>query len=543
MLILGYGGSIHDFSYCLLEDEHIVCAIEEERISREKYGIGKVSLLARGAKYCLDERPGQKPDMVVANDLLLPQFKEAHAKDAVIINHHLSHAAGVFYTSGYEDAAILVADGRGSEHPGAGIETVSFYHGIMNEIRLVDRIAGEEKQINHPYFRDVLSIDEIYTNSIGDFYSVMTRVVGFQKNEDGKLMGLAPYGTDRFVPWLQNYVRLGANGQITVEYDDSFFGEIQSLLNSCSDDIMEQVRLDLAYGTQYITEVAMIHMANYLYELTRCKNICVGGGVALNSVANGKIAANSSFDNVYVMPASGDSGTSLGAALYGYYGIHKMPRNQSGPIPAAYLGKVYSNDFILHVLEKYQDQLIWKEMDDNSLCEHAAENLYHNKILGWFQGKSEFGPRALGCRSILANACHPDMKDILNARVKFREEFRPFAPSVHVEAAKEYFDMDCEETAYMLKVYPVKEEMRKVLPSITHVDGSARIQTVSKKNNEIYYQLIESFKRRSGVPVILNTSFNVKGEPIVETPKDAVNCFLSTNLDLLYIGSYEVYKK
>lgn len=543
MLILGYGGSIHDFSYCLMEDNHIICAIEEERISREKYAIGPKSLIARGSKYCLTvDRVHIHPDMVIANDLLPDQFVQTHAGNALKINHHLSHAAGVFYTSGYQETAILIADGRGSDLINGNIETVSFYYARDNDIKLLDRVEGNEIKLDVPYFKEHFSIDEIYTNSIGDFYSVMTRVVGFHKNEDGKLMGLAPYGTDKLVPWLQKYVHLCPNGHITVEYDTSFYEGIEKILKDCSADIMDQHRLDLAYATQFITEKAMLHMAGHLYQLTGCKNICLGGGVALNSVLNGKIAQKTPFQDVYIMPASGDSGTSLGAALYGYYAIHKAPREEAVCIPNAYLGKPYSNESILQVLEENREKLHFSYLSTDKLCERAAESLAENKILGWFQGRSEFGPRALGSRSILANACHPDMKDILNARVKFREAFRPFAPSVLKEYAKDYFEIDCQESPYMLKVFPVRKDKRKLLPSITHVDGSARVQTVSKEDNEIYYQLIDCFRRRSGVPVILNTSFNIKGEAIVESPLDAVHCFLTTNIDILYIGNYEVIK-
>lgn len=547
MIVLGVGGSIHDYAYCTVKDGRILCAVEEERISREKYGIGKKSLMARGKNYTLpvdDLGNKQKPDMIVTNSLMNSKFVETHfGTDCIKINHHMAHAASAYYPSQFDSCAILVSDARGSDIDADEFETISLYYAHNGQIDLLHRVTGREVKVSKPFFSKTLHIDEIYENSLGDFYSILTRICGFGRGEDGKLMGLAPYGTNKYRELLENCITYTDHGALSISYNNSFMESVQDLIENKQGEALFDVQKDLAYSAQEIFEDYTIKILQYLYQLTNCKNLCIAGGTGLNSVLNGKISDLTEFEHVYIQPAAGDAGTSIGAALYGYYNIANNKYEESSCIQSAYLGRNYLEEEISKSLHKYQDEIQWENYQDKSAMYYeAAKDIYNNKIVGWFQGGSEIGPRALGNRSILANACHKDMKDILNSRVKFRESFRPFAPSILNEYAKDYFKMNCDESLYMLKVFDVQPDKKDVIPSVVHVDGTARVQTVTKVSNSHYYNLISEFYKIAHVPVILNTSFNIKGEPIVETPEDAIKCFLSTNIDILYLDHFKVKK-
>ena len=362
-------------------------------------------------------------------------------------------------------------------------------------------------------------------------------------------MGLASYGEPNQIDKVNKLIKVYDDGSFELNldyfsfmydpdrmYSDSFielFGTPRK-----SDDEISGYHMDIASSLQKILEETVIKMGNHFYEESGgIENICLAGGVALNSVANWRFIEETPFKNICIQPAAGDGGGSMGAALYAYY--TKSNSDLSSEPHTTLLGPSFSNDEINKLLD--ERDAIYTKLNDDEICEKAAEYLYKNQIIGWFQGRMEFGPRALGNRSILANATNPDMKDILNARVKFREDFRPFAPAVLEERANDYFDIDFK-SPYMLFVPQVKEGMGEKIPSVTHTDNSARIQTVNRAENPRYYRLIEEFEKRSGVPVIINTSFNVRGEPIVCKPEDAYNCFLKTDIDFLFMGNFLIEK-
>lgn len=554
MYILGLGGSDHDIAAALIKDDKIVSVIEEERVTRKKYGFNSNLLLGSARKYVLgtENLKLDDVDLIVLDDILPKTASFTIRRNFQKVNHHLLHASSTFFPSPFEEAAILVVDNAGSliEWNGKkGIECLTYAYGKGNKIEVIDKIIGEK-------YNEAQEVNgESYQtgdpeNSLGYFYKIISYYCGFtfiEKDgfyftEDGKTMGLAPYGDDRYYAEVRKHVELFDNGQIKI---DLYSNKLQDYLASIiKDEVSKEEDMErracIAYAGQKVLEEALIHAANYLYEKTYCKNLCIAGGVGLNSVANGKILMNTKFENVFVQPASGDSGTALGAALWGYYYIQSHDRKLTDNLimKNAYFGKEYSDDEILEALKK-RPELKYKYSEN--VAKNTAKLIADGNIIGWFQGGAEYGPRALGHRSIIVNPLLPGMKDYLNARVKFREEFRPFAPSVLYEDQTKYFDIK-QYTPYMLIVADVKEEMRSVIPAVTHVDGTARLQSVTKEYNGIYYDLIREFKEITNESVILNTSFNVKGEPIVETPNDAINCFWNTNIDFLAIGSYIVSK-
>ena len=300
---------------------------------------------------------------------------------------------------------------------------------------------------------------------------------------------------------------------------------------------MSEHYMDVASSLQKVLEDSIFNILNYLYEVTKTKNLCMAGGVALNSVANGKISKNTPFKNIFVQPAAGDSGGSLGIAVY----INSLLNNNRPLFTTAYLGPHFSVDYIRNFLDK--NNIIYTELEDKNIPKACAKLIYQNKIVGWFQGRMEWGPRALGNRSILANAANPNMRDILNTKVKHREHFRPFAPAILKDQAKKYFDMDKDEEKYMLFVYPIKPSMRKKIPSVTHIDGTGRLQTVSREQNKLYYDVIKEFMKLTGIPIVVNTSFNIRGEPIVCKPEDAYRCMMGTEIDCVFIDKFLVFRK
>ncbi len=553
MNILGIGGSDHDVSSALIMNDKLICAIEEERLTRKKYGFYSNLLLGTSRKCVLKEAniDLDEVDLIVCDDILAQTaLFGISRKDVKRVNHHMLHASSAFYPSDFEESAILVVDGAGSlveQNGTSGLECISYGFGQSNNINIFNKVIGEKYHVSNLGYKQPYQTGDP-ENSLGYFYRLISHYIGFNyidKNgfyftEDGKTMGLAPYGTKKYYKVLREFIDFGKDGQIKI---DLCSGEFEKVLQRIINNNDSNVKADLACAGQEILEEALIYISNYLYKETKCKNLCIAGGVGLNSVANGKILKNTNFENLFIQPASGDSGTSLGAALWGYYNCANIDKSNSIKkkviINNTFLGPQYSNKEIENVLEEHSENILVEQYDD--IAKKAAELIHKGKIVAVFNGKSEFGPRALGHRSILANPMLPEMKDILNERVKHREMFRPFAPAVLYEHQEYFFDVS-QYSPYMLIVANVKKNKQSIIPSVVHVDGTARFQSVKKKENEFFYEIINEFYKITGVPVILNTSFNVKGEPIVETPIDAINCFKNTNIDYLVINNYLLSK-
>jgi carbamoyltransferase len=435
--------------------------------------------------------------------------------------HHLSHASSTFFLSPFEEAAILTVDGVGEWATCA---------------QLVGRGAtvAKRREIRYPH-------------SLGLLYSTLTAFLGFKVNDaEYKIMGLASYGKPRFRAEFDQLMKLHADGSFTLSlpyfsymYDGEkmYSTELESLLGPPrhSHEPIDERHRDLAASLQAVTEDAMVALAGSCRHETA--NLCLAGGVAYNCVANSQVVARSGFKRVFIQPAAGDSGAALGAALWASHEVMNVPRRPSEH--NTMLGPAFSEKEILEGLERFDVRFV--RLEEAELCRRVAALIHKDLIVGWFQGRMEFGPRALGGRSILANPCSPGMKDILNARVKFREEFRPFAPAVAAEAASTYFKLD-GPSPFMLLAPRVCPERAAEIPSVTHVDGTARVQTVSATQQPLFHRLIRSFAELSGVPVLINTSFNIQGEPIVCTPEDAIQCFLGTDIDFLAIGPFLVSK-
>lgn len=562
MNILGLNYAFHDSTACIVRDGNLIAAIEEERLSRDKHTtefprlcVGKCLEIA-GITYddidhiAVSTKPTHmwKEKLIYGlrgmrnirsfakRELALPRgrqkqlnnFLSAHwpqesSRPTVhYIEHHLSHAAGSFFVSPYEEAALLSIDGSG--------EWATTWLGVGRG-NLTERFS-----------------ESLFPHSLGSLYEAATEFCGFRPNYDeGKTMGLAPLGDpERFYEVVSNIVSVDDEGQVTI--DLSFFSYQYHGRQRCAqkfhkvfglprepDAPFEQHHLDMAAAVQRVLEDRALELCDVLYKKTQADYLVIAGGVSLNSVMNGRIVKESKFNDVYVMPAAGDNGTAIGAAYYLYNGLLGNPRNFVHSNP--YVGNEYSNAFIIRLLKEYK---LKHEVCEN-ISSAAADLLQEGNIIGWFQGRMEIGPRALGNRSILANPAILDMKDKINAEVKHREAYRPFAPSTTVEAKDEFFDLSVE-APFMLKVCDVLPGQRERIPAVTHVDGSARLQTVRRETNELYYDLISALGERTGIPIVLNTSFNIQGEPIVESPRDAIRCFFSTGLDALLIGNCVVRK-
>ena len=451
--------------------------------------------------------------------------------EIIFAEHHESHTASAFFPSPFENAAILTADGVGEW------TTTSMGIGRENKIDIIYEIK--------------------FPHSLGLLYSAFTYYCGFKVNRgEYKLMGAAPYGEPKYVDLIMNeLIDLKEDGSFKLNM--KYFGYLDNLKMTNArfnrlfgmpprkaETKMEQKYLDIARSTQVVTEEVMLRMAKRLYKETRLKNICLAGGVALNCVANGRIIRETPFENIFVQPAAGDAGGALGVAQfiwYQYLGNERKVDGKKDSMRASYLGPSFSNNCIRDFLKN--NQIPFEELENDRLVQKTAQLIAEKNVIGWFQGRMEFGPRALGNRSILGDARFPEMKDTVNMKIKFREAFRPFAPSVLKEKASEYFDMRNDlESPYMLIVAPVREDKR-VIPAVTHVDYSARIQTVKREDNPIYYDLINEYYKLTGVPAIINTSFNVRGEPIVCIPEEAYKCFMRTNMDYLLMGNFLLDKK
>jgi carbamoyltransferase len=571
MYILGIGCYYHDSSATLIKDGILVAAAEEERFTRKKHD---VSLPVNAVKYCLQEaeitidqvnyiafyeKPFLKFERLLSQHIEMfprsfPTFFQAmpswineklrvpreirkklkYKGDIIFIQHHMAHAASSYLVSPFDEAAILTIDGVGEW------TTTSYGIGKESDITLL-------KHIEFPH-------------SIGLLYSTITAYLGFSvNNSEYKVMGLAPYGnmdrkTNKYYHKLKEVIDLKADGSFHL--DMSYFvyhykttmpsKKLCKLLGgpvNKRDGPINQRHSDIAASVQLVTEDAMTTMLNYLQKETKMKNLVIAGGVALNSVYNGKILRNTPFKKVWIQPNASDGGTSLGAAFYLYNTI--LGKKRVYQMKDAYTGPAYSDDEIKDYLDKNKIKYS-RFKSDAELTQKTAKLIREKNVIGWMQGRMEWGPRALGARSILSDATNPKMKEILNLKVKHREKFRPFAPVVCEDDALKYFDCDSpipEPTDFMLMVYPVRPEMRKKIPAVTHVDGSGRLQSIRRSQNTRYYDLIKEFGKLSGIPILINTSFNIRGEPIVCTPHDAYRCMMGTGIDYLVMGNFLVARK
>lgn len=539
MRVLGIGGSIHDFAACILEDGEIRIAIEDERLTRVKHSLD-LDIERYGSMaidYCLQHTGLTLEDMdaIVVNDAVWPAYYKSIAGRAAAVLHHDTHAASCYYPSGFDEAAILVIDGAGGI-VGGQHETISYYAGKRDDMKTLHKITGTMHAGDEKYAPCV-------ENSMGYFYDVLSNGIGFYRLTNGKTMGLAPYGTKRFIRDFDAFYTMDDDGNFiqTLEQIAQMKRYMRHTLKESvrNKEDLFQVKADLAHAGQYHLEQMMIRAACYLHKLTGFKRLCLAGGVALNSVANYRLLEETPFEEIFIQPAAGDGGTAIGAAYYGYHMLLGQARPAKQKLFSPYLGRMYEPADIASLLESYGDKL--EVHAPENLYEAAAAMLDKGNIIGWFQGRSEIGPRALGNRSILADPRRADMKDIINARIKHREAFRPFAPIVLEELQGEYFSTT-HPAYYMLLVPYVREERRGEIPSVTHVDGTGRVQTVSRQLNPRLHKLLTAYHQLTGTPVLLNTSFNDNGEPIVESPQDAIDCFLRIDLDALVLDRWILRK-
>lgn len=539
MYTIGFGGSNHDYSVCLVKDGKILFAIEEERVTRKKYGYGVNVKDNKAFKYVLRAANISTNDISYwgANDILDSDYLCVCNKDVIQYNHHLAHAASVYYPSGFQEAAILIIDHSGSHFNRDGklfTETVSYYMGKDRHLDCLQKDEGQSSQTGNVIKRP--------TNSIGYLYSMTAKMLGCVgtcsdgkvHSESGKLMGLSSYGDPIYFDNMSSFAFV-KEGVVQIDIT-SFQSFVQSVLQA---DKSEKTVQNLAASAQHLLENMVVECAIHLYNITGCDNICIAGGVGLNGLANMAILEKTKFKNIFIQPAANDAGTSIGAALLAYHehSTH-LPYSIQGMVHNFY-GLTYSDECIEKVLTQHTD-IFWKK--DANAPKLAAQLIANDNIIAWFQGGSEFGPRSLGNRSILANPTNKHMKDILNSRVKFREAYRPYAPSVIKEYQQEYFELG-HDTNYMLLIPQATVKAQEEIPAVVHVDNTARVQTVSKEFNPKFYNVIEEFYQIKNTPVLLNTSMNVMGEPICETPEDAIHCLIKTNIDYLFIGDYIVRKQ
>lgn len=584
--ILGISAFYHDAAAALTKDGEIIAAAQEERFTRIKHD---PSFPEKAIKYCLSEAGIKESDLaliafyekpLVKFERLLETYlayapsgirsfiaaippwikqklfikdyiaKELDYKGTIIFpEHHHSHAASAFYPSPFDEAAILTVDGVGEW------ATASFGRGKNNSVELYSEIR--------------------FPHSLGLLYSAFTYYCGFKVNSgEYKLMGLAPYGEPKYVNIIMdNLIDLKDDGSLKLNLKYFNYCAGLTMTNKKFDKLfggpprkretkIEQRHMDIARSIQVVTETVIMKMVNHVYKETKQENLCLAGGVALNCVANGKILREGTFKKIWIQPSASDAGGALGAALIGWYeylGNTRKSNERKDLQKASLLGPSFSDEEI----EKYlkANNIPHEKLSHNSIPKTVSRLLADQKVVGWFQGRMEFGPRALGARTILGDPRSSEMQSIINLKIKFRESFRPFAPTVLLEKAEEYFGLKCE-SPYMLLVSPVEEAKRNKdnicdtasgfdklkterseVPAITHVDYSARVQTVKREDNQLYYDLLNQFYKDYGCPMVINTSFNVRGEPIVCTPDDAYKCFMRTNMDYLVIGPFLIDKK
>jgi carbamoyltransferase len=558
--ILGINAYDHDVAACLLRDGAIAFAIAKERINRHKHSTGfyhdVIDYCLRAEGITLDD-----VDLVVRNCYVLPVselerrltyqdvpevlppkerklapdyplFRSRSGK-VVDVSHHVAHAYSAFAVCPFDEGALMVVDGVGS-----------YAADIAEEGHRIDNVSPLARESESYYRFDGTTLeplkkvwlepttgflaDEFFNmNGLGALYSRVSSYIFSDWNKCGEVMGLAPYGrAGRFKPLIAFTDGILDVPEWTEAFDRPYLPEGEKWESNAA----MQHWQDLAWRVQEDTERVLIERAIWLRETTGAKNLCIAGGVGLNCVANGKIVREAGYDNVWIQPAAGDDGIAIGCAYYGHLAIHNKPR--SFVMDHAYLGAPYSDRDVEEAAKQWFVTVKTCKAPDDDIVAATAKVLAEEKVVGWFQGGSEFGPRALGNRSILADPRKGSMKDLLNARVKHRQAFRPFAPIVLAERAPEVFEGD-EDSPFMLLAKSVRPEWRDRIAAIVHVDGTARVQTVRREHNERLYRLLLAFEKLTGVPVLLNTSFNIRGEPIVETPADAMKCFLSTGIDYL----------
>ena len=593
MIILGISAFYHDSGAAIIIDGKIVAAAQEERFSRIRHDL---SFPFQAINFCLNfaqtkvkdldfvvfyEKPFLKFERlletyigfapkgfrsfkvsmpswvkdklfqkrIIKKNLETISLSKFDESKILFTEHHISHAASAFYPSPYKRSAILIMDAVGEW------ATTSISIGENNKIQMLS-------EINFPH-------------SIGLLYSAFTYFLGFKVNSgEYKVMGLAPYGRPVFKKKiLKNLIEIFDDGSFKINqkyfnYSTGFtmtnnnFNKLFKMDRRNEDHSLNQKHMDLAASIQKVIEIIVLKIAKKAFDLTKCDNLCLAGGVALNCVANSKILEEKIFKNIWIQPASGDAGGSIGAALYGYYNNFNKKRviQKTDSMNGSFLGPKYTNNEIKRTLDKLR--IRYEFINTDKIFNKTIKLIIQGKTVGWFQGRMEFGPRALGHRSIIGDPRSKKMQKIMNLKIKFRESFRPFAPSILEEDSKEWFNISCK-SPYMLFVAQLNQSKRvnlkpsqknlkglrllyvnrSVIPAVTHVDYSARLQTVNKKYNTEFYKLIKKFKQLTKCPLLINTSFNVRGEPIVCSPKDAIECFMSTNLDALVIENYFILKQ
>lgn len=575
MIIIGINAYHADSSAAIFVNGKLIAAIEEERFRRIKHwaGFPKLSI-----EFCLKEAGisfeqvdyfaiGRDPkaklfkkikflvknpagSFGVIKDRIknsrkassiekelsqisgLPEY--AFTRKIIQVEHHRSHIASAFFASPFESAACLSIDGSGD------FTTTMIGMGNGNQIEILD------------------SVD--FPHSIGIFYTAFTQLLGFPHyGDEYKVMGMAPYGEANYIEKLARVVQLTANGLFklnlsyfrsategVITYGDDNVPVVAPMYSKRmiqefgaprkKDEPLTQYHKDLAASVQSMTEKVIFHILHHLHHRSSSDNLCIAGGVAQNSVANGKITKNTPFKNMYIPSAGHDAGIAMGAALYVQHQLQKTERQPA--IMSAYTGSHFTNETIKELL--IEKGISFSQYEDEILFDKVSECLINGGVVGWFNGRAEFGPRALGGRSILADPRRNDAKELLNLKIKRRESFRPFAPSILKEYVNDFFEAN-EEVPFMEKVFPVKKVKRKEIPAVTHTDGTGRLQTVDKKISPRYYALIEAFRKKTGIPILLNTSFN-ENEPIVNLPVEALNCYLRTNMDMLVMENILVEK-
>ena len=559
MNVLGVSCFYHDSAACLIKDGKVISAASEERFNRQK---NSPVFPLQAINFCLQaggltvydvdhigfyEKPFLKFSRVIVSHLQAYPFSFKHfldtiphwiqdrlimpiifkrevgfEKEPLFIKHHLSHAASAFLVSPFEEAVILTADAVGEW------STMACGTGRGNEIKML-------KEIHFP-------------DSLGLLYTAVTTYLGFEAHEgEGKVMGLAGFGNPTYLDKFKKIVKVYPDGSFKI--DQSFFGFNQGFRmyskkfvklfgkERKKEETIEGRHCDIAASLQRFSEDVLISICRSLHKDLKIDRLCLAGGLFLNCVANSRILEETPFKEVFIQPAAGDSGGALGVASYIYNTLLNNPR--SYVMEDAYLGPDFSANQIRRIL--LNKGLNFKELTEDNLAKQIAEKISQDKIVGWFQGKMEFGPRALGSRSIIANPCNPHMKDLLNSKVKKRESFRPYAPAILEERTRDFF-LAKQFSPFMLLAAQVREDKKKIIPAVTHIDGTARVQTVSKKVNPRFWNLIKEFENITGIPLVINTSFNLKEEPIACSPWDALNGFLKSEMDILVLGNFVLEK-
>ncbi len=585
MKLLGISAFYHDSAACLLSDGDIVAAAQEERFTRKKHDprfpenaaayclneggitindvdyvvfydkpflkferllMTYLTIAPRGLRSFIDQMPAWLKEKLFMRNTIRDRL--AYDGKVLFTSHHQSHAAAAFFPSPFQEAAFITVDGVGEW------ATTTYGVGKDNKVQIL-------KEINFPH-------------SLGLLYSAFTYFTGFKVNSgEYKLMGLAPYGEPKYVTQiLKELIDIKEDGSFRLNMDYFDYCAGQRMTNEKFEQLFDgprrtpetkltQREMDLAKSIQVVTEEVILRIARHVHKQTGMKHLCIAGGVGLNCVSNGRLLREGPFEDIWIQPSAGDAGNALGCAMMAWHHLLDNARVADGRRQkATYLGPSFSDKEIQEYLDA-EDIPYTKFDTHDALCDRVSELLATEHVVGWFQGRMEFGPRALGARSILGDPRSREMQSVLNLKIKFRESFRPFAPTVMAEHVSDYFGLD-RESPYMLLVAPVRQDrlrhlteeeteaqgfaklkvIRSEVPAITHVDNSARIQTVAKEDNPLYHRLIERFYERTGCPIVINTSYNVRGEPIVCSPHHAFTCFMRTRMDYLVMGSFVLDK-